>query len=168
MLTNEIRRLIRNLVEATEECQIDKEEVKEALSEAFEFCSEEIAHVRNTLIDFREQNNDISQKIRQFVAEELTPMTCRNIPVLLEKEEFDFVVTALLVYYKLSEEQVVVDINDWLNMISIETKLAPKKVYPLVHTKLKPCLGTYMKVAWQSKRINKIMAQFYQEYMKLW
>ena len=66
MLTNEIRRLIRNLVEATEECQIDKEEVKEALSEAFEFCYEEISHVRNTLIDFREQNNDISRKIRQL------------------------------------------------------------------------------------------------------
>ncbi|MBQ8299067.1 MAG: hypothetical protein IJX99_10450 [Clostridia bacterium] len=172
MLTNEIHRLIRNLVEATEESQIDHAEVKEALSKAFEYCDGDTAQVKDKMQDFKEQNSDVLQKIREFVRSELTPITWGNsvndTPILLRNTDFEFVVTALFIYYKLIREQSVVDIEKWMNLVCIETETDRKKAYSVIHTKMKRCLGVYMHVAWQSKRIDKMMARFYQKHMKKW
>lgn len=171
MLTNEIRRLIRNLVEAAEESEVDQDEVTQAVSKAFELARPDPAIQKMQLYDgIRNVDNSVLEKVRKFVEKELTSVkwNANKIPVLLKKSDFEFVVEALYIYYRLNKEQSVVDINDWIDMVGRKTRCGAKKAYRDIHTKLKPCLGTYMKMKWQSKRIDKMMARFYQEKMEQW
>ena len=172
MITSEVERLIRSLVEATEESMIDPKEVKKALCDAFnEKRKSKVKHEVKGVIDEFDAlpKSEISERIRKFVVLDLPSRVELANNLLSGRKGTEFSVTALLIYYQLAQKYGGnVNSDEWMELIVKKTGYAKATVHTKLCTELKRCLTAYMDMRNHGKRIKYVMNEFYRQYMLEW
>lgn len=174
MLTNEIRRLIRNIVEASKEAGIEEAEIKEAISIAF--LGDKNVSVESSE-DVLTENLRIEEKIQQFV--ECEENSFQSAELFASHEmSVRFATYVLLIYYNMSQNNVRVDYQTFVGIVAKTFEMSKQATARKIHSISKWLVDyiwrTYEEFDWdvfppyRHSPSKIILASFYKDYMKKW